>query len=105
MASRVNNRLNGRQCWLLTQYTQERYVGSGLSDPGFAAEATTALGFSVTKGNIQGAREALEIPANGTRQAPSADLASLERRVATLEQRIEVYFNGCCNPGAKGTKS
>lgn len=57
------NRIGGKQLFDLQVYTQENYAKAGLHDSEFAAQASQALGFPVSKGNIQGVRDAFGIVA------------------------------------------
>jgi hypothetical protein len=60
--------------------------------------AEEALGFPITNHNVAGARELFDIPS--TRFAERGDdtkrLDTLERRFNALEQRVQVYIDGCC---------
>jgi hypothetical protein len=95
--------------WELTNYVKDNYTKSGLRDGEFARQAEEKLGFPVTKHNVAGARETLEIPSRAmvTRELnkvrrSSADpqsLTDIYTRLRALEQRVQVYIDGCqCDP-------
>lgn len=102
------NRLDGKQVFRLTQYVQEKYVASGLTDREFALQAATDLDFAVTDGNVRGARETLDIISNHTaklQQTPQLmvkRVEALEKDVLTLKAFInrvwEVAYPGTSTP-------
>lgn len=98
---RTNHKLTLRQQHQLNSFVLEHYAKMALHDNEFAEKAAHELGFHVTGSNVAGVRNAFEIPS--TRDALRAAnpdtlegrIVHLERLVAALEQRIEVYLNGC----------
>jgi hypothetical protein len=101
------NRLAGVRMFELMQYVQTYYAASQLHDTAFAAQASEALGFPVTAGNVQGARYAFGIEATLTAKAreraeprskldrleaallaTEAKLTALEARVSALEREL-----------------
>jgi hypothetical protein len=99
-APRQTNRLSGKDNFDMQVCVREFYSQLGLHDGEFAEKASEALGFPVTKGNVQGAREVFGIPSTRAvaLAAPtdqSGQIAALSARLARLEERIEVYFKGC----------
>ena len=97
------NRLAGKQLFDLQVYVQANYANDKLHDAEFAEKAGMALGFPVTRANVQGAREAFGIEstllARAATPSANAEIADLQRRLAALEQRFEVYLTGCCKDG------
>lgn len=75
------NRIGGKQLFDLQVYTQAEYTKSGLTDPEFAKQASEALGFPVSLGNIFGVREAFGIP--------SSKALKKEAKKQTIVSRIE----------------
>lgn len=98
---RVNHKLTLRQQHQLNGFVLEHYAKLGLTDGSFAEKAASELGFHVTGSNVAGVRNAFEIPSTREVQRsvdPSTlegRIAHLERIVAALEQRIQVYLDGC----------
>lgn len=100
------NRLSAKMQWDLMNYVKESYAQSGLTDGAFAKQAEKDLGFPLTAHNVAGARETFDIPSNvwAAREAASSRdpsavmqrLSALERIVHALEQRVQVYIDGCC---------
>lgn len=100
--SRQTNRLTGKDHFNMQCFVRDNYAKLGLHDKEFAEVASKELGFTVTWGNVQGAREVFEIPSTrAVNMASNDDLASLRKRIEVLEQRIEVYLTGCCKEGPK----
>lgn len=87
------NRIGGIQLYQLMQYTQANYTQAGLLDAEFAKKASDELGFPVTKGNVQGAREAFGIEATflARRREAVEPRTRLERIEARLE-RLEAWM-------------
>ena len=106
-SGRVVNKLTDRAKFALTKLVGEAYEAgrTGVDDDAkFAEFATAQLGFLVTAGNVQGSREVLDIPGARTAGARSqnAEIAELQRRVERLEQRVQVYLDGCCKDRPAG---
>ena len=107
-APRSLNRLNARQTFALTNLVAAEYVKQpNPSDTAFAELASEQLGFPVTKGNVQGARETLDIPSphSGVARSDNAEIADLQRRLLALEQRVQVYLDGCLKDPACGARN
>lgn len=104
--ARVTNRLAGKANFDMQAYVQANYAAAGLYDKEFAEKATAELGFYVTAGNVAGTREVFGIV--GTRDiqraTPGDEVADLRKRLAALEQRVEVYLTGCTLPGCPQVK-
>ena len=84
------NRVGGIQLFKLMQYTQANYLQDRLLDQQFAEKAAIDLGFPVTKGNIQGCREAFGIEATFLAERresrePGTRLDRVEARLSALE--------------------
>jgi len=97
------NRLDRKMARQLEDYVFKHYVEAATTDVAFAKTAGEALGFPCTAHNVAGARELFDIPSTSHRAHSAADtdgrIASLERRFAALEQRVQVYIDGCgCDP-------
>lgn len=96
----VRNVLTAKQTFALTQFVSSNWdehgVKQGLGDVGLAAMAEARLGFRVTEHNVQGCRDTLDLPGLNARvsRSQNAEIADLQRRLAQLEQRVEVYFKG-----------
>lgn len=104
--ARVNNRLAGKANFDMQALVRDHYAEKKLHDKEFAAWATEQLGVTVTAGNIAGAREIFGIVSTRdmVRALPSGDILTIERRLAALEQRVEVYLTGCTLPGCPQVK-
>jgi glutamate mutase epsilon subunit len=81
----------------LEDYVLKHYVEAATTDVEFARMAEKELGFPITNHNVAGTREMFDIPstrfAHGTSDADR--LTRLERQFAALEQRVQVYIDGC----------
>lgn len=104
----TKNALSGKAKFDLLLYVQTNYAAANLHDKEFAEKATAELGFTITGGNVQGAREVFGITSTRDlqRATPKGDIeeafriiGDLQRRLAALEQRVEVYLTGCTLPG------
>ena len=98
------NRPSAKMQWDLTNLVKDNYASRQQNDIEFAKWAAEQLGFPVTKHNIEGARETLEIPSTAVihkaqRYTANGDsnlrLRMLEVRLTALEQRVQVYIDGC----------
>lgn len=101
----ARNVLSAKQTFVLTNLVQAEYVKQpNPDDAAFAALASERLGFPVTKNNVVGAREILDIPHPHSARARSdnAEIADLQRRLLVLEQRVQVYLDGCLKDPACG---
>jgi hypothetical protein len=67
------------RCWLETR----RAEAAGAKAAELAAQAGEVLGFKVTPGNVDGARQAMGIPVKIT------DMDALARRLVLLEGRLD----------------
>jgi hypothetical protein len=100
----VRNVLSAKQTFLLTCLAQAEYSKQpNPEDAAFAVLATERLGFPVTKHNVQGCRNTLDIPHPHPSRARSdnAEIADLQRRILILEQRVQVYLDGCCKDSSR----
>lgn len=102
------NRLDRKMNRALEDYVLKHYVEAATTDMEFARMAEKELQFPVTNNNVAGAREMFDIPstrfAHGTTDADR--LTRLERQVAALEQRVQVYIDGCgCDPRSPRSKT
>jgi len=106
--ARVTNRLARKANFDMQTLVRDHYAEKGLHDKEFAAWATEQLGVTVSAGNVQGAREVFGITSTRDlqRATPKGDIeeafriiGDLQRRLAALEQRVEVYLTGCTLPG------
>ena len=104
--ARANNRLAGKANFDMQAYVREHYAAAGLHDKEFAEKASAELGFYITAGNVQGAREVFGIASTRDvqRTTPGDEVADLRKRLAALEQRVEVYLTGCTLPGCPQVK-
>jgi len=104
--ARSNNRLAGKANFDMQALVRDHYAEKKLHDKEFAAWATEQLGVTVTAGNIQGAREIFGIVSTRDiqRATPGDEVADLRKRLAALEQRVEVYLTGCTLPGCPQVK-
>lgn len=109
----TKNALSGKARFDLQVFVQKHYTDMGLHDKEFAEKATAELGFTVTGSNVQGAREMFGITSTRdlNRATPKGDIdeafrivGDLQRRLAALEQRVEVYLTGCTLPGCPQVK-
>lgn len=109
----TKNALSGKAKFDLLTYVQANYAAANLHDKEFAEKATAELGFTVTGGNVAGAREVFGITSTRDlqRATPKGDIeealriiGDLQRRLAALEQRVEVYLTGCTLPGCPQVK-
>jgi len=96
----VRNVLSDKQSFALIKLVEAEWLNRiELGDEGFAAFAAEKLGFSVSGGNVKGARKVLDLPSYHAvahpKRSSSIEIAELQRRIERLEQRIEVYFRGC----------
>lgn len=102
----IRNVLSAKQTFALTQLVQAEYIKQpNPDDETFASLATERLGFTVTKNNVIGARDILDIPHPHSSRARSdnAEIADLQRRLLALEQRVQVYIDGCVRDRAAPT--
>jgi hypothetical protein len=105
---RIVRKLNLREQHIFNNFLVAEYAKTGMYDGEFAKLATEKLGFEITAFNVQGAREAFNIPS--TRETMRAQntgsqehlIIDLQRRVTLLEQRMQVYLDGCCKPNGDG---
>jgi len=93
--NRVNT-LDGAQRFKLMKLVEAEYVSAGLHDPEFAVKASAELGFTVTRANVQGARDALEIESTldaekRMRREPQTRLDRIETRLAAVEAWIKAF--------------
>ena len=101
MTKIVRNVLNAIEMYKLQDLILKEYTKSGLSDGEFAAMATEKVTprAAFTRNHISYARDALEIPSNSLKgvQNPQSlmRIVDLEKRIAALEDRLEVYIKGC----------
>jgi hypothetical protein len=105
MSKIIRNVLSAKQTFALTTLVASEYVRQpNPDDETFAAFATERLGHTVTKHNVQGCRETLDIPHPHSSRARSDNLeiADLQRRLLALEQRVQVYIDGCCKDRPAG---
>jgi len=87
---------------ILTNYVMEKYTTSGLSLPAFAAQAMQDLGFELNRDHVNNILKAFEIPVNERPKAEKlppkptllAMLAEYDRRLSTLERRVDTYIGG-----------
>ena len=108
MTKIIRNVLSAKQTFALTSLVQAEYVKQpNPSDEAFAELATERLGHLVTKHNVQGCREALDIPHphSSQRRSDNAEIADLQRRLLVLEQRVQVYLDGCLKDPACGARN
>lgn len=84
------NRIGGKQLFDLQVYTQAEYTAAGLSDPDFAKQASEALGFPVSSGNIFGVREAFGIPSSVAIKK-EAKKQTIAGRLAAVEAWIRAF--------------
>ena len=113
MSQRYKNALSGKAKFDLQAYVQANYATAGLHDKDFAEKASAELGFAITGSNVQGAREVFSIastrdlqratPKGGIDEALRI-IGDLQRRLAALEQRVEVYLTGCTLPSCPQVK-
>lgn len=99
---RVVHQLNMRQKFDVCTLVQNNYAAKGQSDAEFALWATEQLGYFISHQSIATARDAFNIPS--TKQTVKAAptrldamerlIETLEHRVGTLEQRLEIYMKG-----------
>lgn len=104
----VRNVLSAKQTFALTNLVQAEYVKQpNPDDVTFAALATERLGHLVTKANVEGCRNILDIPHPHSSRACSdnAEIADLQRRLLALEQRVQVYLDGCLKDPACGARN
>lgn len=91
--------LSAKEQFEATKYTQEHYTEAAMTDAEFAAKAGLALGFALKGSHILGIRKNFEIPATRTKsvvKGPGMELlVELEKRIAAIEQRVEIYLKGC----------
>ena len=82
------NKLTAREQFQLLNHVQTNYAASKLSDREFAAQASEALGFPVTRHNVAGAREVFDIPSTlvAKREEAKQPRTRLERVEARLER-------------------
>lgn len=85
---RTQNKLKGKNWLAFLNYMQKEFTSSCMTDSEFAAKATEALGFPLTKNNVVGAREILDIPSYTASRATEA-AGSLASRLSTLERKVE----------------
>lgn len=108
LSKRVVHKLKLTDQFRLMELVKARYETAQQNDVDFAAFASEQLGIHVTKGNVKGAREAFGFPQWGIRlRTTSADpeVADLQRRLSALEQRVQVYPDGCLRDPACGARS
>lgn len=107
-APEMINRLDRKMMRQLEDYVQAEYAKSGLSDGAFAKQAEEHMRIPLTHANIAGARETFGIKSNrevlrelnktAKTKTPSdlqAWKASVEARLTILENRYNVYIDGC----------
>lgn len=90
------NRLDRKMHRQLEDYVLANYVKEMTTDVAFAKMAEEALGFPVTNHNVAGAREMFDIPSTRFAAREEGDIPSILRRLGALEQRVQVYIDGCC---------
>ena len=108
MSKIIRNVLSAKQTFALTNLVAAEYVKQpNPSDEAFAALASERLGFTITKANVEGCRNTLDIPSPHSSRARSdnAEIADLQRRLLTLEQRVQVYLDGCLKDPACGARN
>jgi len=81
------NRLTLAQQYKLIQFVEIHYVESKQTDEAFALLAAKELNMSVTKGNINGCREALGLMSN--RDVAREEAKKPKNRLEAIEQRLE----------------
>jgi hypothetical protein len=87
------NRLERKQVRALEDYTEANYVSSGATDILFAGQAQTALGFKVTCGNVQAARDVFGIVSNRDRaRQEKRQTDTIPERLAELERKVSRIF-------------
>jgi hypothetical protein len=91
-AGKQVNKLTSLMTFQLMQLIQNDYTKSGLSDQQFADEAGKKLGFPVTYGNVQGAREQLSITNNFSKGVAAPDYKALMDRIAHLEEEVAMLI-------------
>ena len=88
-------RLSMRDKHILTDLVLKEWGEKKVGLKEFAAYAAQTLGFEVNDNLVRGILEAFEIPRVHAPSSPEAAvIEALERRVVTLEKRLEVYFTG-----------
>lgn len=91
------NTLDGAQRFKLMKLMEAQYTTAGLHDTEFADKATAELGFTVTRANVQGAREALgiestlEVEKRQREHSPATRLVTIEARLAALENWVRKF--------------
>ncbi len=108
MSKIIRNVLSAKQTFALTTLVASEYVRQpNPDDETFAAFATERLGHTVTRHNVQGCRNILDIPHPHSSRARSdnAEIADLQRRLLALEQRVQVYLDGCLKDPACGVRN
>ena len=85
-----------KQRFALQMLVQAEFAASGTNDTRFAELAENKLGFGVSPSQVAGAREVFDIPSFATRimNIDHDRFREIERRLAVVEQRIEVYLKG-----------
>ena len=87
-SERTQNKLKGKNWFAFLKYVEANFTASQMVDAEFAVKAQADLGFPITKNNVQGAREALEIPSY-TASRSTEQAGSLAARLSTLERKVE----------------
>ena len=98
------NRLQRSQQRQIEDLVQAEYATKGVGDKHFSEFASQQLGYRVTEGNVNRAREVFGIASTGRLHAKgglTARVASIEARIEDFErkhevlsQRIAVYLTG-----------
>ena len=107
-APEMINRLDRKLMRQLEDYVQAEYAKSGLSDAAFAKQAEEHMRIPLTHANIAGARETFGIKSNRevmrelnktAKVKVSGDMSTwmsaVEARLTILENRYNVYIDGC----------
>lgn len=90
------NRLTMKQQMVFGDLVRAEYTKSHMDDTEFAKFAAEKLEFELSRQQVANMREALEIPNNlRVSNGRASPIAQLERRVKNLEDRLDVYIQGC----------
>ena len=93
----TNRKLNAVESFKLFGFIQDPQTGfmaKRMSDHEYATYASNILGFSLTIGNIQGARSALNIPATQNAAASAAKTAAQEvtDKLSSIEDKVNRIY-------------